>query len=215
MAAHCFRCPLRRQRRARPNVCLLGNALSLLDDMPERARSEIETGLAQWPSNEFYVQHANSDAMLAMIELYEGCAEAAAERLDVVSSRLRSSHLWSVQVHRVRYHYLRGCAALRMGQQPCAARCVQRLERERTAHALACASILRAGANGADGAESRSLWRTSAVALSGCDMELHAACARARAGDASGAAWLEAQRIRNLPAIIDLFAPTSITKPLA
>jgi hypothetical protein len=180
--------------------------LALLDGTPQRARDEVEGSLSRWSNTGFYTQHFNAGVMLAQIDLYAGDAQAAAERLARVRVLAQRSHLWGVEGYRIWHQHIAGCAALRTGNVDAALRAARRLERD-GANGRALAAALRAGASTEAGRDELVSWRAAVQALSARDLQLQAACAQLRIGDAAGTTWLEQQGVRNPTALANMLAP--------
>jgi ATP/maltotriose-dependent transcriptional regulator MalT len=177
-----------------------------LDEEPQRARDEVEGSLSRWSNTGFYTQHFNAGVMLAQIDLYAGDAAAAAERLNGVRVLAKRSHLWGVEGYRTWHQHIAGCAALRTGNVDGALRAARRLEKD-GANGKALAAALRAGASTEAGEHGLGSWQAAVKALSARDLQLQAACARLRIGDAGGLTWLEQQGVRNPTALADMLAP--------
>jgi hypothetical protein len=178
--------------------------LALVDDDPLRARSEIERAVAAWPLDDFHVQHLNAALTLAQVELYDGRAGAAHERLQAIWRSFERSQLSRIQYFRVWARYVRACAAIALGDVQHALSDARHLEREGGwAHAMG--QILRAACDRSEGR--LGAWREAARLLEEAALDLFAACARVRAGDAAGAEWLEAAGVRNTAALANALTP--------
>jgi hypothetical protein len=187
--------------------------LALLADDPERARRELKGAFETWQHGMFQLQRIGGEVHLTQIDLYEGASQTAATRLRRVEVLSKRSNLWSVHVYRVWQRYLQGCAALGMGRPRRALRRARALEREGFATARALALALRAGAAPARQANARALWHAAARALAACHMDLHAACARLRADDPTGAQRLRELDVKNPLALARLLTPLAEPTP--
>jgi serine/threonine protein kinase len=201
------------------------NIVWLASDEPDRARHEVTEALAHWSSTSYYRQHYNALRALSQIDLYIGDGQAAWRRLVEQWPALRRSLMLRVQVLRIEAWSLQARAALqvaRAGQERAAMlvaaeRLTRKIERERVAWSAPFVPLARAAMADMRGERTRAVELLDA-AIGGferVDMGLHAAVARRRLGELTGAAalvgaadrWMADQRIMNPAAIAELLAP--------
>lgn len=193
------------------------NAAWLAADDPAGARAEVRAAMARWPSREFHFAHYWALVAECQIDLYEGRADEAHQRIADRWAALDESHLLRIPIIRIDMWALRARAALaRAATAPdprrdlrAAERDAQRIERERAGWSAPVARLLRAGVANLRGDTSAATEYLSAAAsgFDGADMGLHAAAARRCLGQLRGGAegaalvaaadeWMLAQNIR-------------------
>jgi hypothetical protein len=200
----------------------------LADDEPERARRELRQVMDGWSQEGFHVQHMNRLFDEVQIDLYQGEAGAAWERVTGHWPTVARSHLLRVQQVRIFLLHLRARAAL--AAAPAAAepaallyaaeRDARLLRRERIAWAEALAQLVRAGVamRRHDAGGARQLLEDAAGRLDAAGLRLHAAAARRRLGErVAGSqghrlveqadAWMKGQNIRRPDRMTALLAP--------
>jgi hypothetical protein len=200
----------------------------LANDEPERARRELRQVIREWSQQGFHIQHMNRLLDEVQIDLYQGQAGAAWERVTGQWPALARSYLFRVQQVRVFLLHLRARAAL--AAAPAAAkpgpllRAAERdarlLGRERVAWAEALAQLVRAavamGRHDAGGA--RQLLEDAAGRLDAAGLRLHAAAARRRLGELVASdqghrlveqaeAWMKGQNVRRPGRMTALLVP--------
>jgi hypothetical protein len=208
----------------------VGTLLFLADDDPAGARTALEDLMSRWTNDGFTVQHHNAFFARQMIDLYEGCLDAAIRRLQQTEFQYRRSLLAGLQHVRIDLAQLKGrlflAAAYRNPEAQSnwlrKARCsVRDLYRERMPYASALAKYLeanlaiadRCAPSGRHAAENSDLLRQAAEQLAQADLLLlsHAAnwqCGRLLPGDSGGALieqaseWVAAQGIVNPPRLL-------------
>jgi serine/threonine protein kinase len=206
--------------------------LSLADDHPERARDDVQQGMARWPRQGFHTQHSWELYACGEIDLYEGRHLAAWDRIEGSWPALRRSFLLRIQNVRIEFRYLRARCALgaafdaetpvhrRPALRRAARRDVGRLARENAPWAAALADLVAAAADTADGRPGEALRRLQRAesAFMTLHMPLHGAVAsRLRgvltAGDdgrvlvQKADAWMDAQTIRHPARFAAMLAP--------
>jgi serine/threonine protein kinase len=206
--------------------------IDLADDHPERARAEVDRGMARWPRESFHTQHSWELYALGEIQLYEGRALAAWNQITRSWPALRRSFLLRIQNVRIEFRYLRARCAIaaahdddtpadrRQALRRSASRDVRRLRRERGQWASALADLVEAGADAWAGRrdEARHRLRSAEEAFVALEMPLHAAIASRQrgvlAGEPDGEAlvqqaegWIGAQAIRHTARFAAMVAP--------
>jgi eukaryotic-like serine/threonine-protein kinase len=166
----------------------------LMTDEPERARRDLEEAIAQWSVSAFHVQHWYALLGGCHIDLYQGAALAAAERIEGQWKRLRSSGLLHFHHPRIAALHLRGSAAAaaaartrdtdREGHLKRLGAVALRLGRERQPWGRGFAELLYASAHWLRGEvdEAAQCLSKAAVWFDGASLDLYAAaaaCARA------------------------------------
>jgi hypothetical protein len=166
----------------------------LMTDEPQRARRDLEEAIAQWSVSAFHVQHWYALLGACHIDLYEGAAVAAAERIEGQWKRLRSSGLLHFHHPRTAALHLRGSAAAaaaactrgadRDGHLKRLGAAALRLGRERQPWGRGFAELLYASAHWLRGEvdEAGQCLSKAAVWFDGASLDLYAAaagCARA------------------------------------
>src|SRR5262249_45713135 len=91
---------------------VVGTFLRLAEDEPQRARREIEQVMVLWSRQGFHVQHMNRLHDEALIDLYQGDARAAYDRVTEHWPTLAGSHFFRVQQVRIFMWHLRARSAL-------------------------------------------------------------------------------------------------------
>jgi hypothetical protein len=147
----------------------------LARDDAARARRDLEDAARLGAKHRWSTQHDYYDLFaLANLELYEGNAVGARERLRAGWAALKKSFLLRLEFVRVIMIELRGRAALAAGDRNAALVDARRLAGERAEWARALGALLSAGTPGA--------YTDAATRLDAAGLRLHAACARKRAG---------------------------------
>jgi hypothetical protein len=187
--------------------------------------------MQKWTRRGFFLEHFLEMIALGYADLYEDRPRDALARIIERWRPLQRSLLFQIQIVEIRTTHLRGRAALAaMGDSKTQRSEHKRLEREVRAAAktlvrtrapwgAALAELLLAGLANRAGDQERALahLERSISGLEGCDMALHAACARRNrgrliAGD-EGAAIVDAEdRWMTEHGIV---SPASIAKTLA
>ncbi len=85
----------------------------LFDDQPEVARREIDEAMQPWPRNELLTQHMMEFIGRMHLALYSDDPTEAWDLCERHWRRLSRSYLMRMQYARIKFHYLRGCAAVR------------------------------------------------------------------------------------------------------
>lgn len=211
------------------NLCLvIRTFVRLAADEPQRARSELAQVMEKWSQQGFHVQHMNRLFDEAQIDLYEGDAERAWNRLEEAWPTLRRSYLLHVQQVRIALLDLRArCALARAGGKDSiswlryAERDVRALRREKVAWADALAQLGEAALAFRRGQTARTaeILQAAIDGFSTTDMHLHSAVARRclgkMLGDSQGGEfvrqaeqWMNEQTIRNHDRMTALLAPS-------
>jgi hypothetical protein len=191
------------------------NLAWLIADDLDGARREADRAIALFaargfPTQPYYVLGAQASA-----DLYAGDGAGAWRRVVAEWPALEASLFLRVQIIRILAHWLKARAALAAARADArlwraAQREAARLEREHSPVGDAFARLVRAGVAhglGDDPACAR-LLDEAAVAFTAVEMPLHAACARARAGQrAEAEATLRARGVRAPARMIALLAP--------
>ena len=169
-------------------------------DQAGEARRQVGEALTRWSHTGFHRQHYNSLLALTNIDLYDGDAAAAWQRLEEQWPRLTTSMLPRIQVLRAEATHLRARGALAAsGSGPLppsareemlaiAERSATRLARERMPWTEPLVPLVRAGvaARRGDAAGAAELLAAAATGLDAADMRLHAAAARRALGELVG-----------------------------
>jgi len=206
---------------------------SLADDRPDVARGEIQSAMSRWARAGFDMIQFFELEGLARIDLYEGDALAARQRLKQHWGELARSFMLRFQLHRVLIYHVRASASLGAAAMihdkderlfrtllQEADRDIRRLTREDVPWAQALTDSLRAARASlrGDDASARSLLDRAASAFDACEMALFAAVARRRLGQLTTGnpgralveaadAWMAGQGIKNPVRMTALFAP--------
>jgi eukaryotic-like serine/threonine-protein kinase len=208
--------------------------VSLADDNPEQARTDVKQGMLRWSRKSFHTQHSWELYATGEIQLYEGRFLAAWDHLETNWPALRRSFLLRIQNVRIEFLYLRARCALGAALDPAtpperrarlrraARKDIRQLAREKSPWAVASADLVGAADAAADGQNDAALERLRAaedgfVAL---DMPLHAAVAKRQRGALAGGAesrtlvdeadaWMGAQTIRHPAKFAAMLAPGS------
>ena len=208
------------------------NVIWLAADDPSRARSEVTEALKAWPHEGFHVQHYSAMLALTQIDLYSGNPEVAWDYLQAQWKQLKQSMLLHNQVLRIEAEHLQGRAALASALSPrlserdkesrrrIAIKMARRISKEGVSWASGFASILQASVASQYGDRSSviTLLSRAVEEFERADMELYAAAARYRLGEALGAergldlvrdaeSWMERQQIKDRSAMALMLAP--------
>ena len=171
--------------------------LTLADGDPERAERESGEAVARWSQKHWHLQHLFDLMCRARVALYRGDGRAAADALDRDWPRYTAAMQNRLQVKRMFMLGLRGQAQLMaamQGHEPALRlRTVEadarRLDREGMPWASAYAASLRAGLHAAAGRKqiASEAYLFVGEAFDKLGMPMHAAAARRRSGEISGA----------------------------
>jgi hypothetical protein len=209
--------------------------VDLSADQPQKAREQVLQGIDRWTSQAgLHLQHVWGLVALGWVDLYEGKAEAAWNRMRERWPLLRRSlQLRTVQSTLLRLLYARSAmavAAARSGRAGApllavARRDASRIEREGTPWGDALARMVRAGANAAEGRTepAASDFAVAEAGLVAADMGLHAAAARLRRGELIGGdegrelvrsatTWMTTQGIRDPARMASAMAPVGAAR---
>jgi tetratricopeptide (TPR) repeat protein len=198
----------------------------LAADRAEDARREVSQAMGRWPSVGFSLLDYWALYAEAEIDLYDGRAERALDRLTRGWKAIRGAHIFRIQILHIRSLYLRACCALGVaaGGGSAALRAAhadaRRLERTDEPSARALADLVRGAIAAQRGTldEAARLLARAEAALDVEGMSLHAAAARRRRGELVGGsegarlvaaadALMTAQGIRNPSRMTGKFVP--------
>ncbi len=202
------------------------NIVWLAADDPAGARRELDAARMEWSKRQFFRQHFNSLLARVQIELYEGKAATALERIDAAWPELKRSMLLRIQLLRIEAHYLRARAALGVAAraEPALVRVVERaaeaIEREGMPYGDPLAMLLRAGIGARRGELPRVavLLEQSIAGFQRADMRLYETAARRILGELVGGErgralvgeadrWMEGEEIRHPARMARMLAP--------
>ncbi|HZN94470.1 MAG TPA: hypothetical protein VFB81_17270, partial [Myxococcales bacterium] len=193
-------------------------------DEPERVRQQMREAAERWTPPGFQVQHYFRVLMRGFVDLYAGDAAAYWEHLDQQWPALRGSLLLTVEDIRFRMMFIRGFAALAVGDDP-------KLRRAAKAAASAMKKIHAVGAAGMGDLIAAALMHRegkkepaaerlhhAAQDFDHAEMTLFAASARWRLGqlrggragqelEANARQVMAAQKIRRPERVLRMFAP--------
>jgi serine/threonine protein kinase len=214
---------------AEANLVTFGGPLALLArDDPRGARQSLVEVMDRWSQHGFHVQHFTSLSGHTQIDLYQGNAAGARERMTRSWRALQGSLLLQVEAVRIFMLHLRARCAL-----ACAATAVnpgrflrsaeadaRRIEREKAHWCRPLPALIRAALAAAGGRTetAASLLTRAADDFTQRDMGLFAAATRRRAGEvrggdagqaliASADAWMAKQNIADPAAMTNLHVP--------
>jgi len=216
----------------------LSNLAWLADDDVAGAQQALDAALREWDQEGFGIPHYLAMLAQAHIHLYAGRPEMAWGVVAGAWPGMRRSLLPRIQGIRINATHVRARCALaaavgasgakRRTLLAVAARDARRIEREGLQWSDGLARLLRAGlagasaggAGGAGGAVVVPLLREAAAALESANMQLHAAVARRRLGEAmaddegralvaASDAGMRAIGVRDPGAMAAIFAPGS------
>jgi serine/threonine protein kinase len=214
---------------AEANLVTFGGPLALLArGDPRGARQSLIEVMDRWSQQGFHVQHFTSLSSHTQIDLYQGDASSAWERMTRSWRALQGSLLLQVEAVRIFMLHLRARCAL-----ACAATAVKpqlflryaeadarRLEREKAQWSWPLAALIRAALAAAGGQPeiAASLLTRAADDFNRRDMGLFAAAAQRRAGEvrggdegraliASADTWMAKQNIADPAAMTNLHVP--------
>jgi hypothetical protein len=200
----------------------------LAQDRPEKARQEIREMLARWSHKGYHLQHYFDLFGQAEIDLYEGKAKAAWERVASAWPALQRSLLRRTQLVYLESAHLRArtiIAAVAIGEAPertlrLAEREARRIEREAMPWTNPLAELIRASvaALRGDTQVAVGLLASAETGFEAAEEGLFAAVARARRGELLGGpegeklraeaeAWMSKERIANPAHICRFIAP--------
>ena len=175
-----------------------GTLTLLAHDEPDAARLSVRNAMSVWSHPGFSVQHWQAMIVEAFIELYDGNARRAHERLARDTLALKKSFLLKNQSLRGHTAYVRGIAAVALSDSVTPAerdahlseaeRLAHRLEREGMIWTAPLASVLMAAAARARGNREKALThlRLAVERAHTADMALYEAAARYQLGLAIG-----------------------------
>lgn len=160
----------------------------ILRDLPQRARAESMAAVQRWSRRGFYLQHLFHLIAQTHIDLYEGRAIAAVNRVEAAQKGLASSRLLVVEINRILSLDLHARACLHAVHADPPKRGVHlkraegrvaSLERESATWGKALGTALRGALEFAEGRSSHSLacLKKAADAFEAEGMQLHTACA--------------------------------------
>jgi eukaryotic-like serine/threonine-protein kinase len=205
----------------------LGPIVRMAADRVEEARAEAESGLGQWTSRQYHLQHRWGVCTGIDLDLYSGNPVAAAERL-FASWRALRAITFLFQNGRIEMLFYRARIALALAARSDAAashiyaatRDARTLEKERAAWASALAALVRSclAATVGDRGEATTRLEIAEGALRDCRMDHYAAAARYRRGQLmrgsqgealmnEASAWFARENIQNPTALLNLLAP--------
>lgn len=208
----------------------------LAQDRPERARQEIREMLARWSHKGYHLQHYFDLFGQAEIDLYEGNAKAAWDRVTAGWPSLQRSLLRRTQLVYLESAHLRAraaVAAVAVGDAPertlaVAEREARRIEGEAMPWSDPLAEMIRASvaALRGDAQAAVGLLASAETGFEGADEYLHAAAARARRGELLGGnggerlraeaeAWMSKERIANPARLLRVLAPGTWRPPIS
>jgi tetratricopeptide (TPR) repeat protein len=203
-------------------------------DRPEKARQEIREMLARWSHRGYHLQHYYDLHGQSEIDLYEGNARAAWERVVSGWPAFKRSLLLRNQIIVLESAYLRAraaVAAVAAGEIPerhlaLAERDARRIEREAMPWSDPLAQLIRASVAALRGDEPGAVafLASAETGFEAADEGLHAAAARARRGELVGGpegeklraeadAWMSKERVANPARICMLLAPGTWNAP--
>jgi hypothetical protein len=198
-------------------------------DRPHELSALLDEVMANWSQSGFRVGHLYVELARTQIDLYNGDANAARERLNSRWSKMyRIARYW--QEGRTTCVDLLGRTALALAQKSGArdakallkqvGRCIRRLDRERSPLSSVFSSLLRAGLAAVAGDRSSmvSLLEVAEETAMVHEMALYAACARRRRGHLLGGdqgrdlvrsadAFMSEQEIVRPEKIVELLSP--------
>ena len=200
----------------------------LAQDRPEKARQEIREMLARWSHKGYHLQHYFDLYGQTEIDLYEGNAKAAWERVVSGWPAFERSLVRRTQLVYLESAHLRAraaVAAVAVGEAPertlaLAEREARRIEREAMPWSNPLAELIRASIAALRGDTREAVGRLASAetGFEAVDEGLHAAVARARRGELLGGekeekllaeakAWMSTERIVKPAHICRLVAP--------
>jgi len=174
----------------------LSPILSLAQDAPETARTELKAAIAAWPHGDFHLQHYHHLVSRVAIDLYEGAFGEAFAAVEAAEEGLQRSMLLRLQPILVTFLELRARAALAQAFRAgapghavaSARRDMRRLLAERTAYGGALALKLQAMEALLAGRRDEALarLRRAEQTFDACDMPLHLLASRSVRGRLEG-----------------------------
>jgi tetratricopeptide (TPR) repeat protein len=188
----------------------LANVAFLVRDDSLGARSAVQRVMREWSARGFYFQHYWLVLAETTIDLYEG--RASLDRLDAAWPSLRSTMMLRIQNVRVEARYLRARVLLALNRRDDALELAFDLDEEGVDWARALSLLVRGLAQ-----DSTTALRQAAELFQSADMQLFAAVARLRLGEALRAegaalvreavAWLEGQGVVRPLQFASMLAP--------
>jgi hypothetical protein len=203
------------------------NAAWLMADDAETARAHVDDTLSRWSKRSFQVQHWDGLRAACQIDLYEGNAVAAEQKVASLWNDLEASLLFRCQLIKGLAWHLRSRCLLGAVKQDGEAsrleivdRDVRKLRRERMPWATACADILAAGAAHRRREEESAAHhlRKAIAGFAAIPMKLHENAARHRLGVLIGgdegaqlkaecAAYMQREDVKLPEKAIEMIAP--------
>lgn len=191
--------------------------LIVLEDQPDRARSELAEAIAGWTTMGFHTQHYHTLVSRTNLELYAGHTSLACEVLEAAWPTLAKSMLLHVQSIAITALELRARVHLaQVGGTPDSAphlaaahKAMRRIEREGTSYGAALVLKLEALEHLVRGrnAEAQTGLLRAELAFESCEMTAHAMAARLVRGVLAGEpgqeirlsaeTWLRSQGVKN------------------
>jgi tetratricopeptide (TPR) repeat protein len=175
----------------------LGNLAWLAADDPVRARAKVERVMSRWSKRGFHIEHMFELVALVNVDLYEGDARAAYERLARAAKIAQRSMIFRMQNARIQNMFDHARAALSLAARDAARRPALLTEAASRAKAIArqrapwgtpLATWIDAGLAAArgDASESARLTDVAARELERHDMLLYAIVARVALAELRG-----------------------------
>jgi len=196
----------------------------LAKDDPAQARTHIARAVQLWSKRGFHVVHYYELLGLTLVDLYEGRAEDAHQRMERLWPKMRRSFFLRVQMVRIEALDARAramLAAARAAKGSASARLVKRARRivralrgEETTFARAVAAMLDAGAAHLEGdrAATSRLLEDAARACDAANMALHATVARWCRASLDGPVKDPEVPVRDFARVVALLAPAFAPK---
>jgi len=215
------------------------NLVWLVAGHPDMARLQCKEAMRQWSTKGFHLEHYYALLALTSIDLYEGHASAALERMNAGWVEIERSLLTRVQSVKLMMMLLRARATLAAAAEiedahaakreellRAVERDVHRIERERAPWTAPPLALLRAGvaASRGEGSRTRAFLEEAVREAEAHKMELLATVARAvlgaRAGGDAGRdavmiaeTWMRQQTIQKPARFVAMLAPGIMPAP--
>jgi hypothetical protein len=184
----------------------MANLVWLMSNEPRVARARCEEALGEWSAQGFHLEHYYALMALTHVDLYEGKAKAALDRIETQWDALRRSLLLRVQYVRLTCFNLRARAALALASSAGTGKRGKRdksdrarllrlaehdaatIESENAAWATPSALLVRAGVEALRGgpATMKAHLERAAALFEASDMVLHAKVTRGALGAQTG-----------------------------
>ncbi len=197
------------------------NIAWLAMDQPDEARRQAELARLPRSDGEYHLHHYYEMLSSVHIALYEGNAALAVELVEENRRPLEKSLLLRIQTVRVESLYLRGRAAMAVGDDETAAKLAKQLDKAGVPWASVLGAIVGGGALAIVGKRQEAIacYARAAQLARECDMKLHAAVADWRRGELmiddagtalveSARSWFVDQSVANPERFVALWAPT-------